>query len=111
MSDTTAVPPVRSRAADAAVAAAQDVPTLIANLKAVDPGMAEQLAGKSLAASKSPWGTVAVAGVAWASAKWGLGWDQGTCALVGGLGILVGSYLMRYVTTSPIASILPKPAT
>ncbi len=72
-----------------------------------DPkALAEQLTGKALIASKTPWGTLAGGIVGFLVARYGLGWDQGTQTLVAGAGVLVGSYIMRWITTSPITSMI-----
>lgn len=101
-----ATPVVPQTAADRAVAAAQSVPDLVNKLQAADPALAQQLEGKALLASKTPWGTLACAGVAYAAAKWGLHWDETTVDLVAGGGLVVGAYLMRAVTASPIAGFI-----
>jgi hypothetical protein len=94
---------------DAAIRAAQSLPELVENLRAVDPALAQQITGKTLIASKSPWGTFAVAAVAYLSSKYGLGWSEGVDELVAGGGILLGAYLMRLVTSAPIAGIFRRP--
>ena len=97
-------------AVNAAVAGASSLPALVANVRAIDPALATQLEAKPIAMSKSPWGTLAVAGAAWASAKFGFGWDAATDDLVGGAGLLIGAYLMRWVTNQPIAGWFKRPA-
>ena len=104
-------------AVNQAIAAAHDLPSLISELNAVDPALATQIEGKALIASKTPWGTLAAAVVAWAAARYGLGWDADTDALVAGLGLVAGSFAMRAITTSPIAgwfakapAVAPSPA-
>jgi hypothetical protein len=120
----------QSAALSGAITAAKDVPTLIAGVKAIDPDLAAQLIDKTLRQSKTPWGTLAgtAAGtaIAWAIAHFSLAcgpaatagcWDADTVATVtdiaklGGaaLGTLVGSYIMRYITVSPIGGILSLP--
>lgn len=94
------------KARDDAIAAAQNLPTLVAGLKAADPALAQSLEGKALLASKSPWGTLAGGIVAWLAAHYGLGWDQATCDLVAGAGVLVAAYLMRKITAAPISGIV-----
>lgn len=87
---------------DQLVADAKSLPDLIAKAQAVDPALASQLTPKALAASKTPWGVVAGYAVTWLVSHYGLGWDADTCALVAGVAVLLGSYAMRYVTSSPI---------
>lgn len=103
MSDPAA-PTVR----DQIVAQAKDVPSLIATAKVLDPSLAQALEGKALLASKSVYGPVVAAGVAWLAGRYGLGWDDNTTALVAGLVTLAISALLRYVTTAPITSIFRK---
>lgn len=91
---------------DQAVAEAKNVPELVAGLQAVNPGLAQQIAGKALIASKTPWGTVASGLIGWGVSHWALGWDQATCDLVAGLCVLAGSYAMRYITAAPIRGIV-----
>lgn len=94
-----------TKAADEAVAAAKDVPDLVDKLKLADPALAAQIEGKALLASKTPWGTLACAVAAYASGRWGLGWDASTDALVAGGALVLGSYAMRYVTSAPISGL------
>ena len=91
---------------DEAIAAAKSLPDLIGRLEQADPQLAQQLQGKSLAASRTPWGTLAAALVAWLSSRYGLGWDDQVSALVGGLGLLAGAYLMRALSSAPIRGLL-----
>ena len=90
---------------DDAIADARSLPALLAKLKTASPDAYGQLVGKPLIASRSPWGTITVAIVAWLASRYGLGWDEGTCTIVGGLGVIAGSYAMRWLTTSPIRSV------
>ena len=92
-----------TKAADEAVAAAKDVPDLVGKLRLADPTLAAQIEGKALLASKTPWGTLACAVVAYVSTRWGFGWSAGTDALVAGGALVLGSYAMRYVTAAPIS--------
>jgi hypothetical protein len=102
---TTGAPTTRT---DQAIEAAKNLPDLISRASAVDPDLAAKFTGSALIASRSPWGTLAGGIVTWAVARWGLGWDQSTCDLVAGAGVLVASYLMRYVTEHPITGIFRK---
>ncbi len=90
---------------DTAVAAAKNLPDLVANLKQIDSPLAQQIEGKPLAASRTPWGTLATGVVAWLAAKYGLGWDEQTCALVAGAATLLGGYAMRLITSAPITGL------
>ncbi len=101
-----AAPVAPQTPADRAVALAQSVPDLVNRLQTADPALAQQLEGKALLASKTPWGTLACAGVAYVATKYGFHWDETTVDLVSGAGLLVGAYLMRLVTTSPIAGFI-----
>jgi hypothetical protein len=93
---------------DDAIKAAQSLPDLVNKLQTVDPALATQLAGKSLVMSRTPWGTLAATGVAYLSTRYGLGWSEGFSATVAGVGLLAGSYFMRWITTTPIMGIFTK---
>ena len=96
-------------AVNAAIADAKDLPGLIAGVSAINPALATQLESKPLLASRTPWGTVAAGVVAWLSSRYGLGFDETTCSLIAGGGVLLGSYAMRYVTKQPVAGIVTSP--
>ena len=85
-----------------AVAAASNLPQLVAGLAAVDPALAEQLTGKAMIGSRSIYAPVATAGVTWLVGRFGLAWDPNTCALVSGLAVFAASVLFRKITNSPI---------
>ncbi len=89
----------------AAVREAKDLPDLIRKLEAVNPALAAQFVGKSLAASRTPWGTLLLPVVAYLAARYGLGWTPDIDALVAGVAVLVGSYAMRFMTSTPITSL------
>lgn len=109
MTDTAASPATASTVAvNDAVAAAKDLPDLIAKAKVVDPDLAAAITGKALIASKTPWGTLLTTGAAYLSAKYGLGWDESTDELVALGGLVIGSYLMRYVSPARITSLFKK---
>jgi hypothetical protein len=109
MADITATPLI-----NAAVADAKSLPDFVGKLQALDPSAAQQITGKALVASKSPWGTLAVAAVAWLSAQYGLGWSDiypvaggpSLTTIIGGGGVLAGAFLMRYFTSHPISGLL-----
>lgn len=92
-------------AENAAVREAKDLPDLIHRLEVVNPPLAAQFVGKSLAASRTPWGTLLLPVVAYLAARYGLGWTPDIDALVAGVAVLVGSYAMRFLTTTPITSL------
>ena len=94
-----------------AVAAAKDLPDLVNKLQVVDPALAQQIEGKALAASTTPIGTFLVPALVWLAARYGLGWDATMCSWIAGGLVLIGTYVMRYITTSPIAGIFSKAAT
>lgn len=91
--------------ADQAVGFARDIPSLIKQAAVFDPDLAAKWTGKSLAASKSPWGSLAGGIVSWLVAHYGIGWDAATCDLVAGAGVLIASYAMRMITELPITGI------
>lgn len=105
------------------VKVAQDMPELVSLLQTVNPALAQQIEGKALVASKSPWGTLAGSAVGFLAAKYGLTctaatlaagncWTPETVNLIGGgaamLGAFVASYLMRSVTIAPITGLFKK---
>jgi hypothetical protein len=111
---------------NAAISAARDLPDLVNRLQEADPGLASQLEGTTLLASKSPLGTVIGLGVGWAVAHFGLAcsaatvavsgcWSQNTIDITTGVlcvvGTAVGAYVMRMFTKTPIAGIVSKAAT
>jgi hypothetical protein len=121
MSATTSTPPAigapnsagtPTTIKDQLIGGAKDLPDLIAKAKTFDPDLAASLTGKALIASKSPWGSLLGGIVTWLAAKEGLGWDETTCNLVAGAGVLVGAYLMRWITKGSITGIVsPAPIT
>lgn len=98
-----------SFAVDNAVAGAQNLPQLVGALQTVAPQLADSLVGKSLVASKSPWGTLAAGIVSYAASKYGFGWPPELSAAIGGAGVLLGGFVMRAMTRQPITSVLPAP--
>lgn len=102
MSGTSPAPTLR----DQLVADARSVPDLIAKAKDLDPTLAEQLTGKALVASKTPWGVLVAGIVGWGVAHWGLGWSSDTTDLVAGAAVVVGAYAMRWITRAPITGIV-----
>ena len=97
-----------SPAVNRAIAAANDVPSLVANLQQIDPALATQITGKALVASKSVYYPAASAAVVYLVARYSLTWDPATVELVSGLLALVATVVVsavcRYVTNSPITS-------
>ncbi len=98
-----------------AIAEAKSLPSLIANLQAIDPELAKQLETKPLIASRTPWGVALASLIGMAAAHYGIGLDTGTDALLSGgvvlLTTLAGSYLMRQVTKQPVAGVVSTPGT
>jgi hypothetical protein len=108
MSGTTApAAPATTKATleASAIKAAQDLPDLLAKLQAVDSPLADQITGKSLVSSKTPVVTLLVTGIAWVSARYGLGWDESTDTAIAGAALLAASYAMRFVSTTPITGL------
>jgi hypothetical protein len=97
------MPTTVTAATNDAIAAAKDLPSLVTGLQATNPALAQQIEGKALLASKTPWGTLAVSAVSYLASKYGLGWDADTCTLVAGAGLVAGAYAMRYLTAAPIS--------
>lgn len=94
---------------NAVIAAARNLPDLIARFKVLDPDLAEQLEGKLLIQAKSPVVVTLSGLISWLVARYGLGWDPDTTSAVAGVIVLAAGYGMRYVTHAPIAGILHKP--
>ncbi len=101
----TATTITATSAENAAVRAARDLPDLIDRLESASPALAAQLVGKSLAASRTPWGTLLLPVVAYLATRYGLGWTPDIDALVAGVAVLVGSYAMRAATRVPITGV------
>lgn len=95
---------------DALIASARNIPDLIAKAQTADPQLAEQLIGKSLFASKSPPAIALAAVLTWASTKYGLGWDSSTVDTITLVVGVVAAYGMRYLTHTPITSLVVPPA-
>lgn len=87
-----------------AINAAKDLPSLVSNIQAVDPALAQQLTGKALIASKSVYGVIATTALTWAVTKYGLGWDANTVDAVSGAVVLVATAVFRKLSTTPITS-------
>lgn len=87
---------------------AQSAPDLIEKAKMLDPALAKALTGKALVASKSVWGNAAALIVSWMVTRYGLQWDDDTCALVTGLITMAVTIGVRALTSQPIDSVLPK---
>ena len=103
---------------DQIIAGAKSAPELLAVAQIVDPAMAASLTPKALIASKTPWGTLACSAIGWLVTKYGMActsavatkcWTPEDVNLAAGLvamlGAVVGSYLMRFVSSSPIAGV------
>lgn len=99
--------PVTTR--DTIIGEAKNLPDLIAKAETADPALARQLTGKSLFAAKSPPFIVIASVLAWASSKWGLGWDESVVDTITLCVGVIAAYVMRYVTDTPITSILKAP--
>ena len=90
---------------NSAIKLAQDGPSLLSNLQAVNSPLADQLTGKSLIASKSPLVTLLASAAAYASAKYGFGWDQQFDVAVAGGALVIAGYVMRWVSTVPVTGL------
>jgi len=101
---------ITNPAVDNAVASATSLPDLAKQLAAVDPALAAQLETKPLAASRTPWGTLAVAIVAYVASRYGLHLDEATTGVIAGVAVLAGSYAMRLATSRRIAGVFAAPA-
>ena len=111
MTPSVAVPAARAAgtlgnaAENAAIREARDLPDLIKRLEVASPALAAQFVGKSLAASRTPWGTLLLPVVAYVATRYGLGWTPDVDALVAGITVLIGSYAIRTATRVPITGL------
>jgi hypothetical protein len=88
------------------VSDAKNLPDLIAKAQTFDPQLAESLAGKSLAASKTVWGTALTMGVSWVATHYALGWPPESSAEVSGAIVLFATVVLRSITRGPITGIV-----
>ena len=77
------------------------VPDAVHQIAQLDPAYAD----KSLAASKTAWGSLAVLGLTIVAQKLDLGWGADVINLVAGAGVLIG---LRLLTSAKVTSLLPK---
>ena len=103
------MPITATAAVTSAISAAQGLPSLIANLEAVQPGLAAQLETKPLLYSKSIYAPPLAYALTLASTHFALGWDDATSMLVTGAILFVVSAAVRAVTKQPIAGIVSTP--
>jgi hypothetical protein len=103
---------LQSIAVNNAVSAAKNLPDLIAKAQEVDPSLAAALQGKALALTTGPVINAVVAVVTYAAGKFGLGWDEGTCAIVAWGAIVVSMYVMKWVNPERVTGLFKaKPVT
>lgn len=90
---------------DRAVATAQDLPGLVANLEKLDPNgtLLQQIVGNGLATSKTVWGGLAILVLTQVSAKYNLGWGPDFITILIGLGAIAW---LRIKTLGPITGLL-----
>lgn len=105
------VDPVTATLRDEAIAASKNAPELVAKLKVVDPALAQRMEGVSAAGSKTVWGPLGSAVVAWLGVRYAVPLDPATANLVSGLvaagvGWLV-SQVMHFIPHAPVTSVLP----
>jgi hypothetical protein len=96
--------PVSSQAGqvDIAVAAARNLPALLTSLATIAPSLPAFLAGKSLVAARTPYVTVLVTILTYASTRYGLGWDDTTVNTITGIVLFAVSLGMRCITSTPV---------
>lgn len=95
---------------DRLIADAKSLPDLVAKAQRFDPALAQQLTGKVLLASKTPWGVLVSGAVGWAVSRYGLGWDGATTDLVAGAAVVLGAYAMRKISSGPITGLFRRAA-
>lgn len=87
---------------------AQDAPAVVREIGALDPRIATFLAGKSALGSKTLISPFVVHALTWAVGAYGLNWDATfTEAVAGFISMLIMGGL-RFVTDTPIKTLLPK---
>lgn len=109
MIDVVTAGAIKQIAVDKAVADSKSLDALKANLQPVDPSLAQQLIGKALIASRTPWGILVAYIISWVASRYGLGLDADMTSVLSGVIILAASYGMRYVTKAPITSLVKTP--
>lgn len=95
---------------DQVFAAAQSWPDFVAKASVADPDLAAKFTGKALIASKTVWGTLFTMVVSWAVTRWGIGWDDKTCAEVSGAVVMLATAFLRSISDGPITGVVT-PAT
>lgn len=94
----------RLEAVDFAIANSKSLDELVGFLENVAPQMAQAIEGKALVAARSPIGVLLFYIIGWTLCH-GLGMNELTTAVVAGGFVLVGGYIMRIATRSPITGI------
>ena len=89
---------------DKIIADAKDVPSLLASTKDNDPAFYAALTGAHI---KNVWIPPIASAVGWAAARYGLGWDAGTCTAVAGGIVVIGTAIFHYL--APCVSPPPPP--
>jgi hypothetical protein len=93
---------------DQVLAAAQDVPDLIAKAASLDAPLVAKWTGKALLASKSFYGAILVLALTAIAKRYALGWDQDTVDIVAGLLDLTALGALRAVSDIPITGFFRK---
>lgn len=99
-----AQPLTNTPAVNAAISAAQDLPSLISGLSAINPELANQLQGKALIASKTVWGVILGMLLAHLAGKYGLNLPADDISYVDGGVVILLTTIFRSISTAPITS-------
>lgn len=97
---------IQKAATDRAVSDARDLPSLVNNLSAVNPDLAQQFTGKLLLASRSAPGPFVTGALTWLVAHYALGWSPEFTSMVAGGVVLLAGYALRYITSAPISGVV-----
>ena len=91
------------------ISLAQGVPSLVVMAESSDTPLADFLKGKGMAQSRTAWVVIITPLVSYLAAKYGIGWDSGTCGVISTVLVTLTALAMRTVTSAPITGFL-KPA-
>ena len=100
-------PPTHADLTAQAIAAANNLPTLVAGLEAINSPLTKQIEGTSVIASRTIWGHMILLAIGALVAKYGVNWNDETQAEVaGGLLLLAQAawgVIARAITTGPLS--------
>jgi hypothetical protein len=91
---------------DHSVAKSMSVEDLIGTWERIAPDLAEALKGKPLIESKTPWGVMACYIIGVLLGDYGLSLSEAGTQILAGVLVLIGSFVMRYISTARINGIV-----